>query len=277
MCVKLLNIENISEENLDDVFKICSWNRVFAPADDPILEKGREFKRQWLLDMLERYGPCTKIAYLDGKPVAQILFYPEETVPYLHNPRKGVINLKCIFNPFPEAQRKGVGAALMKSLVDEGHTGLDCLGGSPCRFVVTRTFPHEGDLPLADFYEKYGFKQGHQEMFLEIKEKYVPMKIPDLSPLPEDRGRTILLYNVNCEWGYYYAMMAGDLIHSKHPYHPVEIFNSWKEPEEYKKRGGGWMLIAAGILVNAQVPENPFIFWLDRDAFIRNVEEAMRK
>ena len=273
----MLRVEDVSEENLDDVFKICSSNRIFAPMDDPILEKAREFKRQWLLDMLEQYGPCTKIAYLDGKPVAQILFYPEETVPYLHNPRKDVINLKCIFNPFPEAQGKGAGATLMKALTDECHTGLNCLGGKPCRFVVTRTFPHEGDLPLADFYKKYGFKQGHQEMFLEIKEKYVPMKIPELSPIPEDRGRTILLYNVNCEWGYYYAMMARELIQSKHPHHHIEVFNSWKEPEEYKKRGGGWMLIAAAILVNAQVPENPFIFWLDRDAFLRNVEEAMRK
>jgi len=62
----LMRIEDISEKNLDDVFKICSSNRIFAPMDDPILEKAREFKRQWLLDMLEQYGPCTKIAYLDG-------------------------------------------------------------------------------------------------------------------------------------------------------------------------------------------------------------------
>ena len=143
--------------------------------------------------------------------------------------------------------------------------------------MVTQPFPHEGDLPLADFYEKYGFKQGHQEMFLEIKGKYMPMKIPEFSPLPEDHGRTILTYNIDCEWGYYFATTVRDLIQSKHPYHPIEIFNSWKESEEYKKRGGGWMLIAAGILVNAQVPENPFIFWVDRKAFLRNVEEALRK
>jgi hypothetical protein len=165
----------------------------------------------------------------------------------------------------------------MKAMIDECHTGLECLGGRPCRFVVTRPFPHEGDLPLADFYEKYGFRQGQQEMFLEINERYVPMDIPELSPLPEDRGRTILFYNINCEWGYYYANKARDLIQSRHPDHPVEVFNSWEEPDEYKKRGGGWMLIAAGILVNGKVPENPFIFWVDREAFLRNVEEAMRQ
>lgn len=272
----MLKFEDISNENIDDVFKICSWNRLYASTEDPLLVKSREFKRWWLLDMLEKYGPCTKIAYLDGKPVAQTLFYPEETVPYLHNPRKDVLNLLCVYNPLPETQRKGVGAALMKALLDEGHTGLDCLGGKPCRFVVTRPFPHEGELPITDFYEKYGFKQGHQEMFLEIKEKYVPMNIPELSPLPEDYGRTILLYNINCEWGYWYAMMVRELIQSKHPDHPIEVFNSWKEPDEYMKRGGSWMGIAAAILVNAKVPENPLLIYYDRDAFLRNVEEAMR-
>jgi len=271
----MLRVEDISEDNLEDVFKICSWDRAFAPKGDPVLEKGRELKRQWLLDMLERHGSCAKVAYLDEKPVAQILFYPEKAVPYLHHPRDGVIYLKCVFNSSLGAQRKGVGATLMKALIDECRTGLDCLGGRPCRFVVTRPFPHEGDLPLADFYEKYGFRQGQQEMFLEINEKYAPMDIPELSPLPEDRGRTILLYNVNCEWGYYYANTARDLIQSRHPDHPVEVFNSWEEPEEYKKRGGEWMLIAAAILVNGKVPENPFIFWVDREAFLRNVEEAM--
>ena len=271
----MLRVEDISEDNLEDVFKICSWDRAFAPKDDPVLEKGRELKRQWILEMLERHGPCIKIAYLDGRPVAQILYYPEKTVPYLHHPRDDVIYLKCIFNPHPEAQRRSIGATLMKALIDECRTGMDSLGGRPCRFVVTRTFPHEGDLPLADFYEKYGFRQGQQEMFLEIGEKYAPMDVPELSPLPEDRGRTILLYNVNCEWGYYYANTARDLIQSRHPDHPVEVFNSWEEPEEYKKRGGGWMLIAAGILVNGKVPENPFIFWVDREAFLRNVEEVM--
>jgi len=48
-------------------------------------------------------------------------------------------------------------------------------------------------------------------------------------------------------------------------------------PGEYKKRGGGWMLIAGGMLVNAEVPENLFVFWTDRNAFIQIVEEALRK
>jgi len=273
----LLIIEDISRENLDPALTICSINRPFATINDPVLVKARDLKRQWLLEMLEKHGPCMKIAYLDGKAVAQILFYPETAIPYIHNPREGAIYLKCTFNISPETRGKGVGNALMKSLIEESHQGLDCLGGRPCQFIVTKPFPHEGDLPLADFYEKHGFIQSQQEMFLEVEGEYMPMEIPELNPLPEDRGRTIITYSVDCEWGYYFVITAPDLIQKKYPHHSIETFDIWKEPDEYKKRGGGWMLIAAGILVNARVPENPFIFWVDREAFLRNVEKAMIK
>ena len=84
---RLMKVEDISEENLEDVFKICSGNRAFAPRDDPILGKGIAIKKWLLLDMLDRHGPCAKIMYMDGKPVAQILFIPEETIPYILDPR----------------------------------------------------------------------------------------------------------------------------------------------------------------------------------------------
>ena len=276
----MLRIDDVSEENVEDVLEICSGDRPFASVDDPILEKGREIKRKWLFDMLERYGSCAKIAYLDEKPVAQILFYPEETMPYLHNPRKDVIYLKCIFNAFPKAQRKGVGGALLKALINECHTGLDCLGGRPCRFVVTLTFPLEGEIhliTLSEFYSKYGFKKGHREMFLEVKGKYEPREIPGYRPLPEDRGSIVVAYNPDCELGYFRVTTIKDIFQGKYPNLPFEIFNSWEKPEEYKKRGGVWIRFTGGILVNAKILRNPCVFWADRKAFIRNVEEMLRK
>jgi len=273
-----LRIEDVSEENIEDVLKICSGNRPFAPEDDPILQKGRELKRHWLLGMLERHGPCAKIAYSDDKPVAQVLFYPEETMPYLHNPRKDVIYLKCIFNAFPEAQRKGVGVALLKALINECHTGLDCLGGRPCRFVVTLPFAHEGaDLTLGEFYSKCGFKKAYREMLLEVKGKYVPRETPEYHPLPEDRGSVVVAYNPDCEWGYFRVTTTKDIFQGRHPDLPIEIFNSWEKPERYRKRGGAWIRFTGGILVNAKILRNASVFWTDRNAFIKNVEEALRK
>jgi hypothetical protein len=271
----LLRVENISEENLEDVFMICSWNRAFASMEGPTQEKARELKRRWLIDMLERHGPCTKIAYLDGKPVAQILFYPEETIPFNHDPRKDVLHLQCIFNPLPEAQHKGVGDTLMKTLVDECNSGLKCMGGKPCSFVVTKPFPHEGELPLDEFYSKYGFKQGNQEMYLEIKGEYVPREVLENRRLPEDLGRALNFYNPTCEWGYFYAVKVKELLQEIDPDLPVEIVNLWERPEEYMKRSHQQQ-IAARTIINAQ-EINPFLFWADKEAFRREAEEALGK
>jgi GNAT superfamily N-acetyltransferase len=269
----MLLVENLSEEKLEDVFKICSWNRAFASMDDPILKKAREVRRRWLIDMLEHHGPCTKIAYLDGRPVAQILFYPEETIPYIKDPRKDVVHLQCVYSPFPEAQRIGVGAALMKDLVDECKSGLSSLGGRPCSFLVTKPFPHEGDLPLSEFYEKYGFRQGSQEMFLEIGGKYVERETREYRPLPEDRGRLIVLYNPACEWGSFLAYKVEELGHEIDPDLPVEIFNIWEKPEAFMKRPLK-RVISGHVIVNAKLIEGS-VFWTDQDAFRRLMEEAL--
>jgi GNAT superfamily N-acetyltransferase len=271
----LLRIEDISEENLDDVFKICSWDRAFAPKDDPVLEKSREIKRRWLLDMLERHGPCNKIAYLDGRPAAQVLFYPEETITFYHDPRKDVLHLQCIFNSLPEAQHKGVGDALMKALVDECHTGLDCMRGRACSFVVTKPFPHEGDLPLDEFYSKYDFKLGNQELYLEVKGDYVPREILENRRLPEDLGRAVNFYNPTCEWGYFYAIRVKELLQGVNPDLPVDVFNLWERPEEYMKRSHKQQIAARTIINGREI--TPFLFWVDKDAFRREAEKALRK
>ena len=269
-----MRIEDISEKNYEDVFSICSNNRVFAPMDDPILDKGREIKRNWILEVLEKYGSCTKIAYLDNTPVAQILFYPEEIIPFNHQPRKDVIHLQCIFNPYTKAQRKGVGDALMKSLIEDCHKGIGCLGGRPCSFIVTKTFPHEGDLPLDMFYSKYGFKHGNQEMYLEVTKEYVPREILENRRLPDDYGKAINFYNPTCEWGYFYAVKVKELLNEMEPNLSVRILSLWEQPEEYIIRSHKQQ-IAARTFINTEEP-NPFLFWIDKNAFRREAEKALK-
>lgn len=69
-----IRIENLQDSNIEDFIHVCSSKRL----NDPIHQQGIRLKRQWLHEMLEKYGPCAKVAYYNGKPVAQILFYPEE-------------------------------------------------------------------------------------------------------------------------------------------------------------------------------------------------------
>jgi GNAT superfamily N-acetyltransferase len=226
--------------------------------------------------MLTQYGPCAKIAYVNDQPVANIMFYPETSIPYLNNPRTDVVYLKCIYNVSRDAQRQGIGTALIQSFIDETSTGLQCIGGRPCQFIVTRPFPHEGDLPLSDFYEKYGFKEGRHEMFLEVTGTYEPLDIPDYRSRPEDRDKVIITFNPECEWGYFFATGAHALIRRKYPALPIEVYNNWENPEVYKSNPH-FPLIAGSIIINAQVHKNPFTFWVDRSTFLRIVDEALQQ
>ncbi len=62
--------------------------------------------------MLEEHGPCTNIAYLDERPVAQILNYPEADDPTVAKPRDRVMAIRCTYNSFRETQKKSVSSRL---------------------------------------------------------------------------------------------------------------------------------------------------------------------
>jgi len=273
-----LEIANISKENLEDVFKICASAFEIYPhnkIDCRLYKKGVEARRRWIIDMLGQHGPCAKIAYLDGSPVAQIVFCPEETIPFIRDPRKDVVSILCVYSPFPETQRKGVASALLKNLVDECKTGLRCMGGRPCHFAVTMPFSTMGRQSLIELHKKNGFRQGHKEMFLEIKGKYVPRDIPEYHPLPGDLDRTVILYTPACEWGYFYAFKIEEFIKKMDSGHSLEVYNIWERPEEYIKRS--LQKVTAGRSIVKGHVTSGGIFWTDRESFLREVEEALRE
>jgi hypothetical protein len=59
--------------------------------------------------MLSKHGPIAKIAYIEGKPVVQIMFYPERADPSVSGARDYSTYLHCIYNPSKAHQRTGVG------------------------------------------------------------------------------------------------------------------------------------------------------------------------
>ncbi|MEM2893937.1 MAG: GNAT family N-acetyltransferase [Candidatus Bathyarchaeia archaeon] len=259
-----IEIRDLEEENLEDVFRVCSHGRL----EDPIQLKGMELKRRWLLEMLDRYGPTTKLAYLDGKPVAQILFYPEDIIPYIENPREGVVVLNCVYNPFQEARGMGCGKRLVKSLIHESPRGLKCLGGRPCRFIVAKPFNTGEGIPLERFYSHMGFKEAQMEMYMEITSPYQPRGRRPYTPLPEDRGRAIALYNPICEYSYPFALRVREALNQIDPSLTVELIDSWRRPKEALKRGNHWLIVNS-------TPINSFL--LNREAFSHEVLEALRK
>ncbi len=260
----MLRVEDVSRDNIEDVFRVCSHGRL----EDPLQREGMEIKRRWLLDMLEKHGPCTKIAYLDGRPVAQILFYPEEATPYVTEPRKDAVILHCTYNPFPEARGKGASTALLKGLIGEAETGLPCLGGRPCSFVAADPFDTGEGLSLGLFYERSGFKRADSEMYLEITGRYEEPRALEYRPLPEDRGRAVVFYHPVCEWGYPFAVRVRDFLHGLEPSLPVGLIDAWDKPNEYVKRA------RQQLTVNARIIKS---FWTDREAFRKEIEETLRE
>ena len=259
----MIIVKDVCEGNIEDVFRVCSHSRL----DDQLQRKGMEMKRAWLLRMLEEHGPCTKIAYLDGRPVAQILFYPEETVPFIPDPRQGAVILNCAYNPFPEAQGKGAASSLVRNLVEEAGAGLKCLRGEPCNFIAAKPFDTGTGLSMGEFFARCGFSSADGEMYLEVHGKYRPRRLVEYRPLPEDKGRALIFYDAMCEWGYGFAVQVGRVIHEIERGYPFEMIDQWETPEEAIRRGN------QQLIVNGHVMQS---FWTDREAFRSEVEEAIR-
>lgn len=256
-----VEISDLSIENVDDVFRICSHSKL----SDPIQKIGIRLKRRWLLEILEKNGPPTKIAYIDGKPVAQILFYPEAAIPFISNPRKDVILIHCIYNPFPEARGKGASTLLLRSLIDDCRSGLRILEGRKCAFIIAKPFETGGG-SLDSFYSKQGFKRGRDELFLEVSEAYKPRVETEYKPLPEDEGKALIFYNPLCEYSYPFAVKVRSLLKEIEPKLEIELVDEWMRPWESIKRGNRWLIVNATPIRS---------FWIERDAFRREVESAL--
>lgn len=257
-----VEIADLNIENVDDVFRICSHSKL----SDPIQKKGITLKRIWLLNTIEKKGSPTKIAYINGKPVAQILFYPEEAMPFICNPRKGVIVIHCIYNPFSTARGKGVGSLLLRNLIEDCRSGLRILEGRKCAFIVAKPFETGESVSLDLFYSKLGFKRNHEELFLEISEEYKPRIESEYKPLPEDKGRAVIFYNPLCEYSYPFSLKIRSFLKEIAPTLKIELIDEWMRPWESKKRGNHWLIVNA-------VPIRSF--WTQKDEFRREVEKAL--
>ncbi|NWF86578.1 GNAT family N-acetyltransferase [Candidatus Bathyarchaeota archaeon] len=148
-----IRIENFQDSNIDDLIYVCSTKRL----SDPIHQQGVKLKKQWLREMLQKYGSVAKIAYYEDTPAAQILYYPEEAELTKAHKRKNVIVINCIYNPTPAAQKLGLGTKLLQSLVQDAKQRKACLGNKPCRFLLAKVFNTGEFLSMSEFYKKNSF------------------------------------------------------------------------------------------------------------------------
>jgi GNAT superfamily N-acetyltransferase len=260
----VLTIKDITGSNIDDTFRVCSYGRL----EDPLQMEGIELRRNWIRGMIRDYGTCVKIAYIDEKPVAQLLFYPEEAVPYILQPRRGVILLRCVYNPFEEARGKGASTALVKSLIDECRASPRYLKGVECSFIASEPFNTGEGTPMERFYAANGFVRVGDEMIYEINGEYNPPSKPLWNSDNANMEAAEVLYNPTCEYSYIFATRARDAIKSLYPSLKVELIDQWQKPEVSLRNANQW-LVVKGTLINSG-PR-------DKETFIQEIRQAVEK
>jgi len=262
-----IRISDLDESTIKDLLFICSYKRM----EDPAHRRGMQLKREWLLEMLNTVGSVAKIAYYRGIPTGQILYFPEEIDKVRTVKRKNVIWINCIYNPFPEAQRIGIGRKLLKSLIE------DCKRGNICNlkrveFLLAKAFNTGEALSLPEFYRKMGFtqppvKEQSNALYMPISGQYkASPPEEEYVPLPEDKGKAVIFYSPTCQFSYPFALRVKELINEVAPSLPVEMINEWKRPEEAKRRKNQWLVVNAKPI---------YTFFMAEEQFKKEVKQAL--
>ena len=257
-----ITVRDVTEASIEDVFRVCSHSKL----DDPLQNEGIKIRRHWIHEMLRKYGSCVKIAYLDEKPVAHLMFYTEEAAEYLPAPRRGVVLLRCVYNPFEEARGKGASTALLKDLIEECRNDPPYLKGVPCDFIASEPFNTGEGTPMEKFYASNGFTRRGDEMIYEVKGRYVPPVRPVWNPAHANKDAATIIYNPTCEWSYASAIRVSDVIHSIYPDLPVWLIDQWQKPETSLSLANKWLIVKGTPIVNGL---------RNREAFDREVRLAV--
>jgi hypothetical protein len=260
----MIVVKDLTTNNIDDVFRICSRNRL----DDPLQKEGVCIKREWLLEMLEKYGSITKIGYYNAEPSAQILFYPEKAIPYIPNPRNRVLRIECIYNSNPKAQGKGIGSELVKSLKADAILGMDCFDGDSPDFIVVNVFNTGEGISMEEFYLSKGFERGKDELFYEVKGVYHPVGAKKYENPDEDKNKALIFYDRNCEYSYQFAMIKNETLMELKSELEIEVIDVWEKPSEFASKGGNYLIVNS-------VPIRSHIG--NKEEFKNEVKEALEK
>jgi len=239
-----IGIINLQELNVEDLIYVCSSKRL----SDPAHQQGVKLKRIWLNSMLKKYGSCAKIAYYKDKPVAQMLYYPEQADVAKAFTRENVLVINCIYNPTPETQKLGIGTRLLQSLIQDAKKRKTCLGNSACKFLLAKAFNTGEFMPMPEFYKKNGFLPTSEEnlLYLPIEGSYEPApQLGAYEPLVEDTDKAIVFYGPICQFGYPFAKKIEEIIREVAPDIRIEVINEWEKPDESIKRKNWWLIVNA--------------------------------
>ncbi|MHB0885395.1 MAG: GNAT family N-acetyltransferase [Bacillota bacterium] len=253
-------VRDVTPDLFDDLISVCSKGQL----KDPVHAEGVQIKREWLTEVTRANGPIAKLAYLDGKPAAQLMFYPEDAGPQAPG-RRDVVVLYCVFTGSSEDRRRGLASSLLRSFLDEVRSGkLKSVAGRRVRFIRAPVFETGEGLSMAELYGRYGFSRGPEgsfEMYREVQGTYEPPSGPKAASQTGDRprrrllpiGRALVFYTPHCQWSYVFANRMAAVIRELSPKHEVLMVDAWRDPA-----AGDWpgaQAVVDGIPIYAHVGE----------------------
>lgn len=255
-----LKIEDVRAESADTLIELCI---PLERRDDPYFIEGALLKRDWAIESINKFGSIAKVAYLGSRPVGLIQYLPD--------PLEGIVEIKCIFVPDKLDQRKGIGKALLKDLIDDLRKGLFDLYSASA--LVTWAFQVPGYYPQNEFYLRMGFKRVRENdpflLYYPLKEGFRYSSVGrKYTPLPEDKGRALIFYDPSCPFCMYFTGCMENLIREVAPSLHVRRVNIFREPEEVRKRGDVPLCTVNGVPIST--------FFLDKENFKKEVEDALR-
>lgn len=166
-----VDIEDITEANLKDIPAACRgcvyWECPAefdqAKKENSIAQRQAEFqqkKHDWFVKTKNEFGTCGKIVYYEGEPVAYAQYAHVDFLPntsayksaIVGKREQGVVFISCLYVSDKPMRRKGLGASLLKAVVEELRMR---------EFKAVETFARRGNSenpsgPL-EFYIRNGF------------------------------------------------------------------------------------------------------------------------
>jgi len=159
-----IEIRDVTNENTDDLVGLCTpkWE---DKRHASTLKEGGSKKREWIVKALEKFSVCAKVAYLEGKPVGFIEFYPMHAFPLLPERDKRTVMITCIFIQNKALQKRGIGSKLLQTLIQDlkQRPLLSFKGEKADEIAVGSWGCHTGFPESLPRFRKFFFKNGFVE------------------------------------------------------------------------------------------------------------------
>lgn len=161
-----LKFVKITSENVDDLMSMCG--NMPGMDKNPYFREGRQARREWLLETIEKIGTVGMLAYgANGKVKGFVECVPASIHPLgVFSPDvKRTVILDCAWymgerpNGDATAEDEPKGLGIRKAILDEMFATkfFDKLLGKKCRYVDVLTIKNAPVMQY-DFYKDYGFQ-----------------------------------------------------------------------------------------------------------------------